>query len=242
MYKNLRETVIDLEKHQMLIRVKSEVDGDLEVAEIHRRIFDKKGPAILFEKVKGSPFQAVSNIYGTYERTDFLFRKTYDKIKKVIELKADPSRFLKSPLKYLGAPFTALTALPMRSYFNKPVAYGTTQISKLPLIKSWPMDGGAFVTMPQVFTMAPGVQNIMQSNLGMYRIQLSGNDYQLDEEIGLHYQIHRGIGNHHTLYNESDEPFRCSIFVGGPPAHAFSAIMPMPETITELTFAGMLAG
>ncbi|HOY15587.1 MAG TPA: UbiD family decarboxylase, partial [Saprospiraceae bacterium] len=102
MYKNLRETVIDLEKHQMLIRVKSEVDGDLEVAEIHRRIFDKNGPAILFEKIKGSPFQAVSNIYGTYERTDFLFRKTYDKIKKVIELKADPSRFLKSPLKYLG--------------------------------------------------------------------------------------------------------------------------------------------
>jgi len=130
----------------------------------------------------------------------------------------------------------------MRSFFDKPVAYGTTQISKLPLIKSWPMDGGAFVTMPQVFTMAPGVQNIMQSNLGMYRIQLSGNDYKLDGEIGLHYQIHRGIGNHHTLYNESDEPFRCSIFVGGPPAHAFSAIMPMPETITELTFAGMLAG
>lgn len=104
------------------------------------------------------------------------------------------------------------------------------------------MDGGAFITLPQVFTMPPGSNNIMESNVGMYRIQLSGNDYQPGREIGLHYQIHRGIGVHHTQYNDSDEPFRCSIFVGGPPAHTFCAIMPLPEGLSELTFAGMLAG
>ena len=82
----------------------------------------------------------------------------------------------------------------------------------------------------------------MDSNIGMYRIQLTGNDYETNKEIGLHYQLHRGIGIHHTEYLKSDEPFRCCIFVGGPPSHAFCAIMPLPEGLSEMTFAGMLAG
>ena len=104
------------------------------------------------------------------------------------------------------------------------------------------MDGGAFVTMPQVCTLPPSTSSVMKSNIGMYRIQLTGNQYETDKEIGLHYQLHRGIGIHHQLYNQCDEDFKCSIFVGGPPAHAFSAIMPMPENITEMTMAGLLAG
>lgn len=242
MYKSLRDAIDDLEKTNQLLRVKSEVSGDLEVAEIHRRVFDNKGPAILFEKIKSSPFQAVSNIYGTFERTDFLFRKTMDDVKRLIEVKADPSRILKRPLKYAGTALTALTALPQKSIFSKPILHGQTSLSQLPLIKSWPMDGGAFVTLPQVMTLPPGEKDIMKSNLGMYRIQLDGNDYEKDKEIGLHYQIHRGIGVHHTMYNETDEDFKCSIFIGGPPSHAFAAIMPMPENISELTFAGMLGG
>ncbi len=238
----MQDCVKDLEKHGHLIRIKEEVDPNLEMAEIHRRIFDAKGPAILFEKVKGSPFPAVSNIYGTFERTAFLFRKTIDNVQKVIELKADPSNFLKNPFRYLKTPLTALTALPMKSRLGIPVTYKETTIDQLPQIVSWPMDGGAFVTLPQVFTLPPGDKKIMQSNIGMYRIQLSGNDYIQNEEIGLHYQLHRGIGVHHTAYNNTDEPFRCSVFIGGPPSHAFAAIMPLPEGISELTFAGMLAG
>lgn len=241
-YKSLRAAVLDLEKHGQLLRVKSEVDPNLEMAEIHRRVFEAQGPAILFENVKGSPFPAVSNIYGTFERTEFLFRHTLEKVQRVIELKADPVNFFKNPTRYLGAPFTALTALPMRSRFGSPVLYGKTTIDQLPQIKSWPMDGGAFVTLPQAFTLPPGSRNVMQSNIGMYRIQLSGNEYLLDKEIGMHYQIHRGIGVHHTQYNLSNEPFRCSIFVGGPPSHAFAAIMPLPEGLSELTFAGLLGG
>ncbi len=242
-YRNLREAVQDLERHGSLLRIREEVDPDLEIAEIHRQVFDRQGPAILFERVKGSPFQAVSNLYGTFERTAFLFRHTLDRVKRVIELKKDPTSFLKKPGRYLGAPFTALSALPLHSRFGAPVTYGTTTIDRLPQVKSWPLDGGAFITMPQVYTEdsdAPG--NVMQSNLGMYRIQLSGNDYLPNEEIGMHYQLHRGIGVHHTKYNRLDRPFHCSIFVGGPPSHAFSAIMPLPEGLSELTFAGMLAG
>lgn len=241
-YKSLRQAVNDLERNGMLLRIREEVDPNLEIAAIHRQIFEQQGPAILFEKVKGSPFQAVSNIYGTFDQTAFLFRHTLDRVKRVIELKKDPTAALKSPGRYIGAPFTALSALPMRSWGSAPVAYGTTQIDQLPQIKSWQMDGGAFVTMPQVYTEDPDKPGVMQSNLGMYRIQLSGNDYVPNEEIGLHYQLHRGIGVHHTKYNALDKPFHCSIFVGGPPSHAFSAIMPLPEGLSELLFAGMLGG
>lgn len=240
-YKSLWDAVLDLEKHGKLKRIKTEVDPDLEMAEIHRRVFEAQGPALLFEKVKNSPFKAVSNLYGTYERTDFLFRHTLAQVQKVVELKLDPTAFLKKPLRYVGAPLTALTALPMRIPFSmSPVNYGKTTIDQLPQVKSWPLDGGAFVTLPQVYTEDPEKKGIMGSNIGMYRIQLSGNDYISNKEIGLHYQIHRGIGVHHEKYNRMDEPFRCSVFIGGPPSHALSAIFPLPEGLPEVTFAGML--
>lgn len=241
-YKSLRDAVNDLDQDGRLLRIKSEIDPHLDMAEIHRRVFDEGGPALLFERVKGSPFQALSNIYGTKERTRFLFRHTMAAVQKVIELKIDPIQLVKRPGRYWKTPFTALTGLPKKPWFNKPILHGTTQVSQLPQIKSWGMDGGAFVTLPQVFTMGPGAKDIMKSNLGMYRIQLSGNDYIQDEEIGLHYQLHRGIGVHHQAYNNSDEPFRVSIFVGGPPSNAFAAIMPLPENLSELTFAGLLNG
>jgi len=72
-YNSMRDCVNDLEKHGKLIRIKQEVDPNLEMAEIHRRVYERQGPAILFEKVKGSPFQAVSNLYGTFEQTEFIF-------------------------------------------------------------------------------------------------------------------------------------------------------------------------
>lgn len=241
-YKSLKACALDLEKNGKLIRIKSEVDPNLEMAAIHRRIYDDGGPAILYENVKGSPFTALSNLYGTIERTEWIFRDTIKKVQKVIELKADPTNFLKNPFRYVGAPFTALSALPMKSRFGSPITFGETTIDQLPQVKSWPDDGGAFVTLPQVFTLPPGKPNMMSSNLGMYRIQLSGNDYVPNKEIGLHYQLHRGIGVHHTMYNELEDKFRVSIFIGGLPSHAFSAIMPLPEGLSELTFAGMLGG
>lgn len=242
MYKSLRAVARDLEKSGRLLRIREEVDPNLEVAEIHRQVFERQGPALLFENIKGSPFQGISNIYGTFERTAFLFRHTLERVKKVIEVKKDPSVLLRNPLRYAGVPFTALTALPMRRPGGLPGGWQRTTIGHLPQIKSWPLDGGAFITMPQVLTEDPDQPGIMHSNTGMYRIQLSGNNYVPDQEIGLHYQLHRGIGVHHTKYNQRQEPFRCSIFVGGPPSHAFAAIMPLPEGLSEVTFAGMLAG
>ena len=240
-YHSLADSIHDLSDDQLL-RIPFEVDPYLEMAEIHRRVNEVSGPALYFEKVKGSPFPALSNLYGTKERTAFLFRQQLDQVKRLIELKADPASFLQKPSRYFQTPLTALHGLPKKARWSKPILFGKTTLDQLPQIVSWPKDGGAFIYLPQVMSLPPHEKKIMQSNIGMYRIQISGNEYVKNIEAGMHYQLHRGIGIHHTMYQHSDDEFRVSIFVGGPPSHSFAAIMPLPEGLSEVTFAGLLAG
>ncbi|RQO74550.1 3-octaprenyl-4-hydroxybenzoate carboxy-lyase [Pedobacter sp. KBW06] len=237
-YKSLAECVADLEKHGHLIRIKEEVDPYLEMAAIHLRVYEEQGPALFFEKVKGSPFPAVSNLFGTLERAKFMFRDSLDKVEQLVGLRSDPIKVLKNPLKLPGIGFTALTALPLKQTFKS--TFSKTTISALPQIVNWPMDGGPFITMPQVYTEDIDKPGIMNANLGMYRIQLAGNEYIKDKEIGLHYQIHRGIGVHQSKANAKGQPLKVSIFVGGPPSHPLAAVMPLPEGLSEMTFAGAL--
>jgi 4-hydroxy-3-polyprenylbenzoate decarboxylase len=239
-YKSLADCVNDLEKHNHLIRISQEVDPHLEMAAIQLRVYENNGPAILFENVKDTKFRAVSNLFGSFERSKFMFRDRYEDIKKLIALKSDPLSALKKPLDNWKIPFVALGALPLKKSFNKTLLNNICKISDLPLIQHWPNDGGAFVTLPAVYTEDIDKPGIMKSNLGMYRIQLNGNNYEKNTEIGLHYQLHRGIGVHQTKSNAKGLPLKVSIFVGGPPAHMLSAVMPLPEGIPELTFAGAL--
>ena len=241
-YISLESCLIDLEKNGQLIRIKEEVDPELEMAAIHLRVHAAGGPALVFENVKGCRFRAASNIFGTLERSRFIFRDTLDTVQKLIELKNNPAAAFGSPFKNAGAAISAITALPLKNPLSKPVMHQQIRISDLPQIKHWPMDGGAFVTLPQVYTENADLPGIMNANLGMYRVQLSGNDYLQDKEIGLHYQLHRGIGIHQTIANKKGQPLKASIFVGGPPAHSVAAVMPLPESITEMTFAGVLGG
>ncbi len=241
-YSNLEACLLDLERNGQLLRIKEEVDPNLEMAAIHLRIFEQKGPAILFEKVKGSKFRAASNIFGTLERSQFIFRNTLPKVKQLIDIKIDPTAAIKSPFKTLSALPAAVNALPNGMPISKPVLFEEINISDLPLIKHWPMDGGAFVTLPQVYTEDADKPGIGNANLGMYRIQLDGNNYELNKEIGLHYQLHRGIGVHQTKANKKGMPLKVSVFVGGPPAHSVAAVMPLPEGMSEMNFAGVLAG
>ena len=237
-YKSLLHCLLDLEKHGHLVRIKDEVDPNLEMAAIHLRVFEAKGPAILFENIKGCEFPAVSNLFGTLDRSRFIFRHTLEKVKQLVTLKQDPLSALKNPVNY----FYLLNALPKKSRWRNPVLYKETQINKLPQIKCWPDDGGAFILLPQVYTEDMDKPGPMNSNLGCYRIQMSGNDYIQNKEVGLHYQIHRGIGIHQSKANGYGKPLSVSIFVGGPPAHTFAAVMPLPEGLSELTFAGALGG
>ncbi|MFC3197467.1 UbiD family decarboxylase [Parapedobacter deserti] len=239
-YSSLTECVNDLERHGHLIRIKDEVDPYLEMAAIHMRVYQAQGPALLFENIKGSSFPAVSNLFGTLERSRFMFRDTLDKIKVLVDVKSNPMQAIKNPFRYAHVAATALSALPWKKRSGAPILYGTTRISQLPQIVNWPMDGGPFVTMPQVYTEDVTKPGPMHANLGMYRIQLAGNDYVQDTEVGLHYQLHRGIGVHQTMANALGQPLKVSIFVGGPPSHPLAAVMPLPEGLSELTFAGAL--
>ena len=238
----MEECVTDLERHGHLVRIREEVDPYLEMAAIHLRVHEAGGPALLFDNVKGSRFRAASNIFGTLDRSKFLFRDTLDAVKQLIAHRSDPIKAIKSPIKNFSAGMAALKALPLKNPAEKPVMYQQVRISDLPLIQHWPMDGGAFVTLPQVYTEDIDKPGIMKANLGMYRIQLTGNEYETDKEIGLHYQLHRGIGVHQTKANKRGVPLKVSCFVGGPPSHTLSAVMPLPEGISELTFAGLLGG
>jgi 4-hydroxy-3-polyprenylbenzoate decarboxylase len=239
-YPSLEACLLDLEKAGHLIRIKEEVDPHLEMAAIHLRVYEMGGPAILYENVKGSKFRAVSNLFGTLERSKFIFRKSLPAVKKLIKLRANPLEAIKHPIDNFTAGLAAIKALPLKNPIKQPVKYQEINISDLPLIKHWKKDGGAFVTLPQVYTEDIDKPGIFNANLGMYRIQLTGNDYTLNKEIGLHYQLHRGIGVHQTKANKKGQPLKVSCFIGGPPSHSVAAVMPLPEGISEMTFAGLL--
>ncbi len=239
-HRTLRECIDDLAATRQLVRIETEVDAHLEAAEIHRRVNQAGGPALLFTRVKGCQFPMVSNLFGTIDRARYLFRDSLDSVRQLIEAKIEPSSLLTKPSRWFSAARTAWTMLP-RTVSNGPVLENQTTIDRLPQLKCWPQDGGAFITLPLVYTEDPKQTGWRHSNLGMYRVQLSGGQYRTNEEVGLHYQIHRGIGIHHTTAAQRKEPLRVNIFVGGAPAMTIAAVMPLPEGMSELSFAGALA-
>ncbi len=263
MHQSFMDCIDDLERVGQILRIREEVDPYLEMAAIHRQVHREKGPAILYENIKGSNFAGASNIFGTMDRLAFIFRRSLKPLQLLMETWSDPLPILRQPRKWFALPRTVLHSFPryvrssllettrlgdvkagMVTGWKKkiPVLECECRIRDLPQIHSWPLDGGSFITLPQVCSLPPTDRpNILKSNLGMYRVQMSGNAYIPDREVGLHYQIHRGIGIHHTQAIESGKALKVSVFVGGPPAHSVAAMMPMPESMSELTFAGMLA-
>ncbi|HAC92080.1 MAG TPA: 3-octaprenyl-4-hydroxybenzoate carboxy-lyase [Planctomycetaceae bacterium] len=240
-YRSTRSLVQDLHRHGHLLVVDEEVDPKLELAEIHRRVYRRQGPALLFTNVLGSRFPVASNLFGTLERARFIFRHQIDAVRTAVKLKTDPRNALRSPLSLAKMPWVGWRMLPVRS--RRPaVMRNSCRLSELPQVVCWPNDGGAFVTLPQVISQAPGSRGVNGLNLGMYRVQLSGNRYVPDRECGLHYQIHRGIGVHHAAAISHQADFPVNISVGGSPAMTLSAVMPLPEGMSELGFAGALAG
>jgi 4-hydroxy-3-polyprenylbenzoate decarboxylase len=240
-YKNLRECVLDLERNGQLVRINREVDANLEVGAIQRRVYQASGPAVYFSRVKDCRFPLVGNLFGTLERTRFMFRDSLKSLERLVAAKVDLPGLLKNPLSLAHLPFDLLHLFPRKISHGHILAHEMTA-SQLPQVQSWPDDGGAFITLPLVYSesfLKPGWRH---ANLGMYRIQLSGGCYEPDREVGLHYQLQRGIGIHHAEALAKNEPLRVNVFVGGPPALSVAAVMPLPEGMPELAFAGLLGG
>ena len=240
-YRNLQQCVADLTATGKMIVIDREIDPFLEAGAIQRRVYEARGPAILFTRVKGCRFPMLANLFGTLDRARFIFRDTLDTIEALVKLKVNPADFLKRPASLVKAVPGAWHLLP-RQVGSGPILANRTTIDQLPQLVSWPGDGGPFITLPQVYSESPARPGIRSSNLGMYRVQLSGNRYRMNSEVGLHYQIHRGIGVHHAEALEQGVPLRVNIFVGGPPSLTVAAVMPLPEGMPELAFAGLLGG
>ncbi|MDD6181033.1 MAG: UbiD family decarboxylase [Desulfovibrionaceae bacterium] len=239
-YATLAACVADMEKHGHLVRITAEVDPHLELAAIQRRAFRLGAPAMLFTNVKGCSFSMAANLFATRERLHFIFRDALPRVRRLFALKACPGEGLRHPIDACRVLPALWHMLPRRTS-AAPVLECRASVGDLPRLVSWPGDGGAFVTLPLVYSEHPDRPGHAGSNLGMYRVQLDGNDYAPDE-VGLHYQIHRGIGTHHAAALARGGRLPVRIFVGGPPALTLAAVMPLPEGLPELLFAGVLGG
>jgi 4-hydroxy-3-polyprenylbenzoate decarboxylase len=240
-FRNLQETVVDLERTGQLKRIDAEVDPYLEIGVIQRRVYQRGGPALLFTHAKGSTFPLLGNLFGTLTRARYLFRDTLEAIQTLARAKGDPAALLRRPGAALGL-LPHVAHLRPRMTNSGAVLSHTATLEALPALVSWQQDGGPFITLPQVYSEHPDRPGWRHSNLGMYRVQLAGNRYAPGREIGLHYQIHRGIGVHHAAAITAGRPLPVNVFVGGPPSLSLAAVMPLPEGMPELAFAGLLGG
>ncbi|MDR0704581.1 MAG: UbiD family decarboxylase [Planctomycetaceae bacterium] len=247
-YRTLKSCIDDLRRTGQLIEFNEPVDPYLEMAAVQRRLYRANAPAVLFTEPVGSSFPMLANLFGTQSRVEFIFRDGIKPLQKTIELGVDPVTFISDRFHFkksfsLGR--LALTSLiysrPKRVLTRKsPVFACRTTLDQLPQLVSWQHDGGAYLTLPQVYTEDPDNPGFSSSNLGMYRVQLAGNNYVRNDEAGLHYQIHRGIAVHHAAALHSGKPLRVNVFLGGAPAMTLAAVTPLPEGVSELLFAGIL--
>ncbi len=226
--------------------VEAEVDPDLELAEIHRRVIAAGGPALLFRRVKGSPWPLVTNLFGTRERVLRAFGRR--PIEWIGELASLPRDCLPPTLGRLWRKRGLAGALLRTGFAERArgpvceVVDAPPRLGRLPATKSWPRDGGRFLTLPLVYTeppREPGQEGARAgaSNLGLYRIQLFDED-----TTGLHVQIGKGGGFHLAAAWERGEPLPVNVHLGGPPALLLAAIAPLPENVPELLLASLLAG
>ncbi len=235
---DLRTFLAVLRQHGELVEIDAEVDPDLEAAEIHRRVIAAGGPALLFRRVKGSPWPAVTNLFGTQRRVQLAFGPRPEVL--VQQLAAAPHTLLPPSLGKLWQHRDLLGSLlkvGRKTVRNAPLlACQDTppQLSRLPLLRTWSEDGGPFVTLPLVYTEHPAG---LGSNLGMYRIQRFD-----DDTTGLHVQIGKGGGFHLAAYEQLGRPMPVHVTIGGPPALILSAIAPLPENVPEVLLTSLLLG
>lgn len=239
-YRCTAEVVADLQKTNQLLVFEEPVAAEQEVSAVLRQVYQHRGPAVLFTRVRDCAFPVVGNLYGTPERARFVLRHGLARVQKAMRLKGDPGALLRQPWRFADLPLSLPHLVPRRR--PAPVLAQRARLSDLPRQVSWPDDGGPFITLPLVYTEHPDHPGWLRGNLGMYRVQLAGNDYLPEREAGLHYQLHRGIGIHHQAAAARGQRLWVNVSVGGPPALTWAAVMPLPENIPELAFAGALAG
>jgi menaquinone biosynthesis decarboxylase len=238
MHPSLRTFLDLLNRENEIVTIKAEVDPYLELAEIHRRVISEGGPALLFERVKGSRYPVVTNMFGTERRIDLAFgpkpewlvRELVHIAESILPPKpAELWNHRSVALDLLRLGTTNTSRSPITQVVDRPA-----RLDKLPVLTTWQEDGGPFITLPLVYTEHPETK---KHNLGIYRMQVYDS-----HSTGLHWQIQKGGGFHYHEAERLDQPLPVTVFLGGPPALILAAIAPLPEDVPELVLASLLAG
>ncbi len=238
MFSDLRTFLDRLRRDGDLVEIAAPVNAHLEAAEIHRRVIAAGGPALLFTNVTGADFPLVTNLFGTPRRAEIAFgERPLRLIKRIVHLAE--TLLPPTPGKLWGARDVGLELLKvgMRGQRSGPVTDVVTsdvRLDRLPIVTSWPEDGGPFITLPLVYTQHPARPG---HNLGMYRLHVHDR-----KSTGMHWQIGKGGGFHYAVAEALNQPLPATVFLGGPPALMLSAIAPLPENVPELMLASLIAG
>ncbi|HEX8686286.1 MAG TPA: UbiD family decarboxylase domain-containing protein, partial [Pyrinomonadaceae bacterium] len=238
MHRNLRSFLELLRREGELVEVGAEVDPYLELAEVHRRVIARGGPALLFTRVKGSRYPVATNLFGTVGRIGRAFGPKPEALVRQAVHVAE-SLLPPKPAALWRQRALALEALRLgtKKVSRAPVAEVVdrpARLDELPVLTTWQEDGGPFFTLPLVYTEHPATG---KHNLGMYRMQ------RFDARAtGMHWQIHKGGGFHYHEAEAAGRALPVTMFLGGPPALILSAIAPLPEDVPELVLASVLAG
>ena len=238
MHRNLRSFLDLLRRENDLITIEAEVDPYLELAEIHRRVIERGGPALLFNRVKGSKFSVVTNLFGTNKRIELAFgNKPENFVQQLVDIAESllpPDRKKLWQHRSLIRDFLKLGTRTVSRGPVSEVIQQPSRLDQLPVLTTWQEDGGPFITLPLVYTEHPTTK---KHNLGIYRMQV----YDA-ATAGLHWQIQKGGGFHYHAAEQVNQSLPVTVFLGGPPALIISAIAPLPEDVPELILASLLGG
>ncbi len=236
-FSNLQEFISRLEAIGDLTRIKAEVDPILEVTEIASRVIKERGPALIFENVRGSAFPMAINLFGTEERVALALgrkpREVGEELLEMFQQLSPPSlkglfKVLPKSLKVIQMRTTNVGRGPVQEVREQP------DLDRLPIMQCWPKDGGRFITLGLVLTQDPLSG---RRNLGIYRMQIYDST-----TAGMHWHPHKGGAAHYHEAAKLGRDLEAAVVLGGDPKMIFTAIAPLPEGMDELAFAGYLRG
>ena len=251
-YSSLRDFIARLENAGRLVRVAEPVSPHLEMTEIQTRLIAEGGPAVMFENVvraDGSPYAmpVLVNLFGTIERVAWGMDREPGELRALGETLA----FLRQP-EPPGGWREALSLLPLvkTAMAMKPREVGhapcqevviegdAIDLSDFPIQTCWPGEPAPLITWPLVVTQGPGGAATDAVNLGIYRMQVTGKNTTL-----MRWLRHRGGAQHHRRWGEAKtEPLPCAVVIGADPGTILAAVAPVPDTLSEYQFAGLLRG
>jgi len=246
-YQSLRDFIDHLERTGRLVRVRAPVSPVLEITEIHTRLLAERGPAVLFENVEGSAMPVLANLFGTVERVAWGMNREPGELRELGELLA----FLKQPeppggwreamemVPLLKAALAMKPRTVARAACQEVVLEGEAiDLGRLPVQTCWPGEPAPLITWPLVVTKGPGGERADSFNLGIYRMQVTGRAMTL-----MRWLKHRGGAQHHRRWQaQRPDPLPAAAVIGADPGTILAAVTPVPDTMSEYQFAGLLRG